>query len=234
MRLVFLMALLLMVDFLAAQTVPAGSKKLTADEMQKLLPDSVKRRLGIKFSTYAVFEYSDKVKKQYLVLSEKMYSTEKEKALNDSVQAMIVWNTKGILLPLFTVTDFITPAKNIKGFTDYSIWFWTKYVSLSDIDGDGMADPIIVYGTAGDNEKEDGKIKIVTCYKGKKYVIRQQNSGMDFDRNTNIDKVWYSLPAKIQSKIKSIMNAMTDNGHAIFPAGWQKAMTAKKTYFDEN
>lgn len=217
-----------------SQTIPPGSKNLTAAEIQNLLPDSVRERLRIKYTTYAVFEYSDAFRKQYLVLSEKIYSREKEKALNDSVQAMIVWNNKGILLPLFTVTDFITPSKNIKGFTDYSIWFWTKYVSLSDIDGDGMADPIIVYGTAGDNEKEDGKIKIVSCYKGKKYVIRQQNSGMDFDRNTNIDKAWYSLPAKIQSRIKSMMNTMTDNGHAIFPAGWQKAMAAKKSYFDEN
>lgn len=234
MRLFILMTLLLMVDFLAAQTVPAGSKKLTADEIRQLLPDSVKKRLGIKFATYAVFEFSDAFKKQYLVLSEKMYSREKEKALNDSVQAMIVWNNKGMLLPLFTVTDFITPAKNIKGFTDYSIWFWTKYITLSDIDGDGIADPIIVYGTAGDNDKEDGKIKIVTCYKGKKYVIRQQNSGMDFDRNTAVDKAWYTLPAKIQARIKSVMNSMMGNGHAIFPAGWQKAMAAKKTYFDEN
>ncbi len=234
MRLIFSMTLLLLVNFLTAQTVPTGSKKLTAAEMQNLLPDSVKTRLGIKYTTYAVFEYSDKLKKQYLVLSEKMYSTEKDKALNDSVHALIVWNNKGMLLPLFTVTDFITPGKNINGFADYSIWFWTKYASIADIDGDGMADPIIVYGTAGSNDKEDCKIKIVTCYKGKKYVIRHQNGSLDFERNTNVDKAWYALPVKIQAKIKAMMNTMTENNHAIFPAGWQKAMAAKKTYFDEN
>jgi hypothetical protein len=232
-RIIFTAVLWLTSGMLFAQTVPPGGKKLTEAAVQQLFADSIKKRLGIKYNVYAVFEYTDS-KQQYLVLSEKMYSKEKDKTSNDSIQAVILWNNKGLLQPLFTITDFITPGKNVKGFTDYSIWFWTKYISIADIDGDGMADPIIVYGTAGDNEHDDGKIKIITWYKGKKYVIRQQNSGMDFDRNTNIDKLWYTLPAKIQAKIKSMMKVMMDNGHAIFPAGWEKAMAAKRTYFDEN
>jgi hypothetical protein len=234
MRFVFLLTMLLAAQLLKAQTVPAGSIKLSADAIQKLLPDSVKKRLGIKFATYAVFEYSDRFKKQYLVLSENSYSREKEQALNDSVQAVLLQHNNGLLQPVLTITDFITPGKNNKGFTDYSIWFWTKYTSIADIDGDGSADPIIVYGTAGENDKEDCKIKIVTCCKGKKFVIRHQNGSLDFERNTHVDKAWYTLPAKIQAKVKSIMNALTANNHAIFPAGWQKAMAAKKTYFDEN
>lgn len=234
MRFIFLVTTLFAVNFLQAQTIPPGSTKLTAQQQEKLLPDSVVKRLGIKHPVYAVFSFLDKNKQQYLVLAEREYKKEKEKPLNDAVQAMILNSNNTVLQPILTITDFITPEKNIKGFTDYSIWFWTKYASLTDIDGDGSVDPIIVYGTAGSNNYDDGKIKIVTCYKGKKYVIRHQNGSLDFERNTHIDKAWYTLPAKIQAKIKTMMNAMTDNNLAIFPAGWQKAMAAKKNYFDEN
>lgn len=234
MQLILLFAALFLANILQAQTIPPGSKKLTLQQQEKLLPDSVVKRLGIKYPVYAVFGFMEKNKQRYLLLAEKEYKKENEKSLNDAVQAMILSEDNGMLQSELAVNDFISPGKNSNGFTDYSIWFWTKYIRLTDIDGDGSVDPVIVYGTAGSNNYDDGKIKIITIYKGRKYAIRHQNGSLDFERNTNVDKEWYSLPVKIQSKLKSAMIEMTGNGHAIFPAGWQKAMAAKKTYFDEN
>jgi len=84
------------------------------------------------------------------------------------------------------------------------------------------------------NNIDERKIKIITIYKGKKYVIRHQNSSMDWGRNTQVDKLFYTLPIKIQTKVKETMTQITENGNGIFPAGWQKNMKLKKLKFDEN
>jgi hypothetical protein len=229
-----LLLLLLLTKNGQSQTIPAGSKKLAEAELTTLLPDSVQKRLGIKHQLYAVFEFNDQSKKQWLVLSERVYKEKTGEKLNDSVQAMLLIKDKQVLKSTVVVNDFISPGVHKNGFTDYSIWFWTKYINLSDIDGDGNADPIIVYGTAADNNKDDGKIRIIVCYKNKKYVIRHQNGTLDYERNTRVDKAYYTLPVTIQTFVKRMMDKMTTDNNAIFPAGWEKAMKAKKTFFDEN
>ena len=104
----------------------------------------------------------------------------------------------------------------------------------SDFDKDGLIDPIIIYGTSGNNGTEDGRIKILIYYKGKKHAIRHQNGSLDFERNTQVDADFYNLPISIQKHVRKVMKKMTDNNHAIFPYGWEENMDAKKTYFDEN
>ena len=96
-----------------------------------------------------------------------------------------------------------------------------------------MADLIIVYGTTALNGYDDGRIKIIIYYKGQKIAIRHQNGMLDFERETIIDKAFYSLPTGLQSAVKQKMELMQKNNQAIFPAGWQLAMKNKKTTINE-
>lgn len=43
-----------------------------------------------------------------------------------------------------------------------SIWFWTNYSGFADLDKDGLIDPILIYGTSGMNNTDDGRVKILT------------------------------------------------------------------------
>jgi len=81
---------------------------------------------------------------------------------------------------------------------------------------------------------DDGRLKILIYLNGTKHGIRHKNSGMDFARNTTVDKSFYALTPKIQLFVINLMNSIQDNGNVIFPAGWEENMQNKKLYFDEN
>ena len=68
----------------------------------------------------------------------------------------------------------------------------------------------------------------------KKRAIRHQNGILDFERNTQVDELYYQLPTGIQNRVQKIMESITDNDHGIFPYGWQTAMKNQKLRFDEN
>ena len=123
------------------------------------------------------------------------------------------------------------PKKYIE---ENTIQFWTKYLQLVDTDKDGLLDPVIVYGTKGANAFDDGRIKIVIFYKGQKISIHHQNGVLDYDRNTRIDKAFYTLPLQLQKQVRVSMLRMADNSNAIFPGGYEKGMNKKALYIDEN
>ena len=85
-----------------------------------------------------------------------------------------------------------------------NIWFWTKYCSTKDLDGDGYIDPVIVYGTRNEND-EIRRVKIITVYKNKKYVIRAVECDLDYCRSFKKDANWNSLPQKIKTYVDNLV-----------------------------
>jgi hypothetical protein len=67
---------------------------------------------------------------------------------------------------------------------EYAIWFWKSYFSFEDYDGDGRVDPFLVYGTWGDDGYENGRIKFIIYFNGKKFAMRHQSSTFDEVRST--------------------------------------------------
>jgi len=216
-----------------SQTIPVNSKLLTPETSAQLFTENVKTDLKITLPIAHVYEYNDKAGLHYLALMENQYSNVEAKPLYDKVVLVDAISANGVLKENWRITDFIKPEDVV---TDphYSMWIWTKYLHLSDLDGDKLADPIVVYGLRGIYNSGEGKIKIITISKGKKYAIRHQNSDMDWGRNTQVDKLFYTLPVKIQTKVKEVMTKITEDGNGIFPAGWEKNMKLKKLKFDEN
>jgi len=215
--------------FSFGQQTIVESKVLTDSIVQTVFTDAIKKELGIRFPIFRAYEYNDKLGKHYLVLTENKLD---DKLTNDTIKAFNINANSSKLTIQWTINDFRLKKNEVS--EEKSIWFWSKYIELNDIDGDEIIDPIIVYGTSGINSVGDGRIKILTYYKNTKHAIRHQNGELDFQRNSKVDKEFYSIPTQIQRRVMQIMKAMTQDNNAIFSAGWEEAMKDKKIVLDEN
>ena len=145
------------------------------------------------FPIYKAFECSDKGGFYELLLCENQKTISKKDTLNTKIQAICTMNDHGGFLEKWRINDLleITEPK------ETNIWFWTKYCSTKDLDGDGYIEPIIVYGTRNEND-EIKRLKIITIYKNKKYVIRAVECDLDYCRSFKKDANWNLLPQKIK------------------------------------
>jgi len=206
------------------------SRVLTSSEVENIFNSTTNKSLGITYNIFRVYNFTDNDGEKYLVLSEHEYAKNgKGNPQNDTIKAIMVKKTGTTLKKGWDAKDFI--SKNNGAETkESSIWFWTKYIDLKDLDGDGITDPIVVYGSSGDNGFEDGRVKILVYHKGVKRAIRHQNSVVDSQRKTEVDKEFYTLPTGIQNEVKIIMGKLVGNNQAIFN-NYENNLTAKKTIF---
>ncbi|PLX04701.1 MAG: hypothetical protein C0594_08915, partial [Marinilabiliales bacterium] len=177
-------------------------------------------QLGIQFPIFKTYKFEDKKGLHYLVLTERIYKQSKTMPYNDSIKAYCYLMVKGKPELEWSMRDFIMKP-NKSDSDETSIWFWSKYFDIKDFDQDGYVDPVIIYGTSGDNGTDDGRIKILIYYHNVKYGVRHQNGTLDFQRHTKIDENYYTLPVKIQDYVPEVMHKMEENDHAIFPAGYE-------------
>ncbi|MEN2487548.1 hypothetical protein AAYQ05_07085 [Flavobacterium sp. B11] len=155
------------------------------------------------FPIYRAFEFQDKGGVYELVLGENQKTTSKKDTLNTKIQAVCVINDHGGFLEKWRINDLLEDNAP----KETNIWFWTKYCSTKDIDEDGYIDPIIVYGT----RTEDGyirRVKVITIYKNKKYVIRAVECDLDDCRSFKKDQNWNMLPQKIKTYIDQLLAKM--------------------------
>ena len=153
------------------------------------------------FPIYKAYEFQDKGGVFELVLCENQAN--KKDTLNTKIQAICGMNDHGGFLEKWRINDLLE---------DYipketNIWFWTKYCSTKDIDGDGYIEPVIVYGTRTEND-EIRRVKIITVYKNKKYVIRAVECDLDICRSFEKDKNWNLMPQKVKIYINSLVEKL--------------------------
>lgn len=164
------------------------SRKLNKQEIaQKQIENTT------EFPIYKAYELKDKNGISNIFLCENQKVISKEDTLNTKIQANFITIENGQSRIKWTINDLLE---------DYipketTIWFWTKYCSFKDLDGDGYIDPIIVYGTRTEYD-EVRRVKIITVYKDKKYVIRAVECDLDDCRSFKKDSNWNSLPQKIK------------------------------------
>lgn len=229
-----LLSIMIFISSLALAQNDTKSLQLTNEQVAETFTAEVKFSFGIAYPIFRAYQYQDKKGEHIILFTEKLAAPNKSQPHNQAIKAFI-----------FEAKDKhpVKLSKTIEGYRsdeantaseEQSIWFWTKYLSLTDLDKDSLVDPIIVYGTSGLNQHQDGRIKIVVIHQDTTVMIHHQNGTLDSQRNTKIDREFYELPAPIQSKVISIMNTLVANGHAIFPSGWETAIQNKATTFDEN
>ncbi len=210
-----------------AQTVTTSSSKLTKADTDSIFTSAFKKKNLINFPIFRAYTYTDKSGTYYVALTESADTIDKDKqTVNYIIKAFNFKVDKNMALKKWEINDFKLP--DVKGVEkEGSIWFYTKYCTFNDINGDGLIDPIIVYGTFGPNGYEDGRAKILLYFKGQKIAIRHQNSTIDAMRKTQIDVTFYALPEKVQMHIKELTEKMVADKHAIFPAGYAEKMGKK-------
>lgn len=172
--------------------------------------------MKITYPIFRVYNYSDKSGSFLLVFTESNDSIGDKDTFNHSIKAINIKINKEKLVKVWEINDNIIKNDN----KESSIWFWTSYFDFKDFDSDGLIEPIIVYGTRGLNGYDDGRIKFIIFYNGKKIVIRHQNGILDYQRHTQIDDIFYLLPPKLKASIKSKMALMKKQGKAIFTDTW--------------
>lgn len=193
-----------------------GGVLLTKTQVEQLFPDEVLKQIGIQLPIFRVYSFEDKKGKHYLILTENLTKGKinDENSLKKSIKAFNVYRSENQQFKTeWTITDFINEREE-------SIWFWTKYLNLKDLDNDGLADPIVVYGTRAIDTEDYGesRMKILIYHRGEKIAIRHQNSTLDYERHTQIDQKFYQLPVGIKKKVDEIIGLLMENWHSIFDA----------------
>ncbi|MFH6935111.1 M949_RS01915 family surface polysaccharide biosynthesis protein [Flavobacterium sp. FlaQc-30] len=166
------------------------------------------------FPIYRAFEYKDKGGVYGLVLTENQQAVSKKDTLNTKIKAICVLNDHGGFLEKWRINDLLEDYDP----KETNIWFWTKYCSTKDLDGDEYIDPVIVYGTRTEYD-EIRRVKIITVYNNKKYVIRAVECDLDYCRSFKKDANWNLLPQKIKTymdqlvvKIRKEQNLLLKDG----------------------
>lgn len=200
------------------------------EEVKELFTDSVLQTLKITFPIFRVYKYRDKSGLYYCILTENRNDPDADNdTLITKIRAVNVKQTNTSLVKTWEINDHINNSNN----RETSIWFWTKYIEFTDYDGDGAAEPIIIYGSSALNGYDDGRVKLIMYYNGQKTSIRHQNAVLDHERSTQVDKSYYTLPISLQKAIKQKIELLIKNQQVIFPAGWEKAMKNKKEKINE-
>ena len=202
--------LFLLFSFLSLQAQPdsSGATLLTDKQVQTLFSHETLKEIGVTFPIRKVYAFQDKLGKQYLIISENNSNPDKA----TSIKAFnVLLKEKNPPQVLWTITDAIDD-------TEQAIWFYTRYISLTDLNNDGYIDPIVLYGTQSESEEpnRENRVKFIIYYLGKKTAIRHQNSSLDAGRHTQIDRSYYKLPLALKKKIRSIVATLEERGHALF------------------
>lgn len=159
------------------------------------------------FPIYRAYEYQDKDGTHELILCENQKTVTENDTLNTKIQAICGMNNHGFL-EKWTINDLVEDTEP----KETDIWFWTKYCSTKDLDDDGYIEPIIVYGSRNEYG-EIRRVKIITIYKNKKYIIRAVECILDDCRSFKKDSNWDLLPQKIKIHIAKLVEKIrTDQG----------------------
>jgi len=188
-------SILFVISSLCVFSQKVKSSKLSKEEISQKELDKI-----TEFPVYKAFELEDKNGINHLVLCENQKSISKKDTLNTKIQASFATMENGTLQGKWKIVDVLE---------DYipketTIWFWTKYCSTKDLDGDSYIDPVIVYGTRTEYG-EIRRVKIITVYKNKKYAIRAVECDLDDCRSFKKDKNWNTLPQKIKTYLDQLV-----------------------------
>ncbi|ASF42229.1 M949_RS01915 family surface polysaccharide biosynthesis protein [Capnocytophaga endodontalis] len=202
--------LFLLFSFLSLQAQPdsSGATLLTDKQVQTLFTHETLKEIGVTFPIRKVYAFQDKLGKQYLIISENNSNPDKATSIK-AFNVLLKEETPPQVL--WTITDAIND-------TEKAMWFYTRYISLTDLNNDGYIDPIVLYGSESQYGEpyEENRVKFILYYLGKKTAIRHQNSSLDDGRHTQIDRSYYKLPLALKKKIRSIVATLEEREHALF------------------
>lgn len=200
----------------------SNGRILQTTEVNKIFDALFKKNNKITFPIIKVYEYAEDNGKYLLALTESVDAIKGKDTNSKNIKAFLFKAEKNGYIKVIEITDKSNPTIN----EEYSISFFTKYISLEKVGNTTV--PIIVYATKAMNNHMDGRIKIIIIFNNKKITIHHQNAVLDGERLTKIDKAFYTLPSAIQNEVKKKITAMEEEKIAIFGDDWENEMKKKK------
>jgi hypothetical protein len=183
-------------------------------------------QVGIEYPIFKVFEFEDSRGPALIVLTENnIGKNAKGEPINSAITAFMLRGSDGLYDKEWENTHDIT--KDVQ--SESSIWYWSKYFDCMDVDKDGESETFLVFGTAGDNGFDDGRVFIEIYYKGSLISIEHQNGVKDMERITLVSPEFYMIPQSVQNKVIYKMKQMETAKQTIFPNNWEQKMATKKT-----
>lgn len=176
---------------LASAAAPTPCKGLDAAGLAKL---------KISMKPVKTFCYTDKSGSYQVYLTEKLDKFPGKAPLSTVLEAQIV------KIPATGNPVISTTVRETSTNSEAGGYFSSKLLELSDIDGDGLVDPIVVFrfcekdGNGGyDEDPFSGRMKTVIVHKGAKASVDAVTGTLDNERSTKGDAAYFALPAKVQA-----------------------------------
>lgn len=201
---------------LATAAAPVACKGLDAAGLAKL---------QISMKPVKTYCYADKSGSYQVYLTEKLDRFPGKSPISSVLEAQIVKiPASGSPVISATVRESVS-AKDAGGY------FSSKLLELTDIDGDGLVDPIFVFricakGEDGgyDEDPYTGRMKFVILHKGTTASVEAITGTLDDERSTKGNAAYFALPAKVQAYLVKKFQAIAkagqfglDNSHGYRP-----------------
>lgn len=216
----FLISLLLIASYFCKCDAQTTAKEFA-------ISDSVKQILEIYYPTAFILPYIQGKDKYQLLFTHNFDDAHNSGEKNKHHSHLVAFNLKMAgesITKVWRMEDYISDQVDNPGNLETEIYWLQQYCSTTDIDGDGIVEPVVCYASEGNNGIDDGRLKIIIWYKGEKIGIRHQNGVLDFQRNIKVDKKFYKLPSSIKEHVYALMADIEKNNRAIFPYGWKEKM----------
>jgi len=159
-----------------------------------------------------VYDINDASGYYQVALLAKNFRIKNKDTTNNSIEALAFRADHGGNLIHWSIKD-----ERSRENEETNIWFWTKYCSFEDLDGDKRIDPVIVYGSKDDNGYK--RIKIILIYKNRKYVTRATESEIDLGRHFKQDKEIETLPLPLRKHIQSLLESIRKDQDVLLKNG---------------
>uniref|UniRef100_UPI00404972F8 M949_RS01915 family surface polysaccharide biosynthesis protein n=1 Tax=Flavobacterium sp. TaxID=239 RepID=UPI00404972F8 len=212
-----------------AQNV-STAQPVNEEVWKKVVTEEIKQEMGIKYPVFKVFQFQDTKGVALIVLTESNDTVNaKAEPINTTVAAFLLRESDGNFKKEWESKYSI--ANNLQN--ESSIWYWSKYFECIDVDNDGEFELFLVYGTAGINGLDDGRVFIELFHKGKSSTIAHQNAINDSFRITTISPSFYTLPKEVKNKGIQKMQLMVTAKQAIFPTNWEENMAKNQVEINE-
>lgn len=184
-------------------------------EFYNLLPDSLRKSFKINQPIFRAFHHSNRAVDFYYLLTESRDGVDAQgDSANSQIKALALSRNNGKWQLIWEIDDSIRQEEE-------SVWFWTKYSTFEDHDGNEPIDPIIIYGTSAENGLNDGRLNVFIPFAGKKIFIRHQNAILDANRALKVDQDFHSLPSSLKTAVLGKLRAIERDGLALFPEKWE-------------
>jgi hypothetical protein len=211
----------------AQQTAKADAKECPANT--PYLSAEALKTAGFELPVFKRYCYADKSGSYALLLGKKQDKPFPQEQLSSAIQAVLYKVERdNALTRQWSMRDFGGPD-------DGGVNFRSKLVELTDIDGDGLTDPILVYrfflladGNSISTDDFSGRIKIVTFHQGKKATIHAITGNLDGDRSTTANANYFALPKPVREHLVKKMAAMYKAGQFGFDNSYEFAPRKEK------